>query len=62
MIEQLEAELGSLKVIVAKAKLLMLVWQDFCDREGKHERNGNYLWNTRAMYDLMEAVKKHESP
>lgn len=62
LIAALRAELARLEVIADKAKLLKLVWQDFCDRSGKHERNGNYLWNTRAMYDLMEAVEKHGRP
>ena len=54
----LRRELAKVKPVVETAKILLPLWPDWCDKDGKHEKNGHYLWNTRGFYNFADEVRE----
>jgi hypothetical protein len=56
--EQAEQKVATMQAVVDAASILLPLWQDWCDKEGGHEKNGHYLWNTRAFYNFADEVRE----
>jgi hypothetical protein len=56
-IEALQEKLASYEAVVEAAKKFLPVWQKWVDANGTLERGENYLWNTKAIYDLADATR-----